>query len=72
MIKRTKEHNKVWKTKMHPVTDRLLMICQNSEPEFSLYPESLPKEGTCNNWVEADNKGSYVLCWACCQRMISV
>lgn len=73
MIKRTKEHNKVWKTRNNPKTNRMEMICQNSEPEYSLYPESLPPEGKkCKNWGSAESKTSYILCWECSQRMISI
>lgn len=68
MIKRTKNHNVNWPTRQK--NDKLEMLCQNSRPDDSLYPESLPNVGNCSNWVRVDHVGVYALCWECCQRML--
>lgn len=61
---------KNWKTKM--VDNRRMMICQNSDLEFSKYPDWAPDEGTskCGVWSEVGHNTTAVLCDECTRRSL--
>ena len=48
---------------------RTLMICSNSNPDASTYPEYAPIDGTCENWSVVSNDVVQVLCAECTNRM---
>ena len=48
------------------------MICQNSEPEHSKYPEWGPTVGRCDNWEEVGKDTTRVLCGKCTSRSVSI
>lgn len=53
----------VWKEKT--VGRKRLMICQNSKPEFSKYPDWAPENGPCDEWVEVGVDATAVTCYKC-------
>ena len=57
-----------WKTKGEGREYR--MICQNSDPTNSKYPQAAP-EGGCKEWVITGPETSAVLCSSCVQRLMS-
>lgn len=59
-----------WKTKEK--NGRRFMICQNSEPEHSKYPEWGPTVGRCDNWEEVGKDTTRVLCGKCTSRSVSI
>ena len=59
-----------WKTKEDG--GRRYMICQNSNPELSKYPQWGPEEGVCDEWAEVGHETSALTCWRCTQRSLSV
>lgn len=59
-----------WKKKERD--GRLFMICQNSEPEFSKYPQWGPVSGTCEEWSEVANDTTATLCHKCTSRSVSI
>ena len=67
-----------WKTKMIPLinlgndTGKMAhaMICMNSNPEFSRYPDAAPDEGVCDQWVYTGTETASVLCSNCVQRLM--
>lgn len=63
-------HN--WKTKKEG--NRIYMICQNSKPEFSKYPDYGPEDGEvpCKEWEEVAKNTSAVLCARCTSRYANV
>lgn len=60
----------IWKTK--EVGGKLKMICQNSNPETSMYPEWGPEDGVCDTWSDVGHDTSAVTCWKCAQRSLKV
>jgi hypothetical protein len=60
----------VWKTK--EVNGRRMMICQNSNPELSKYPEWGPENGRCDKWSEVGAETTAVICSDCTQRSLKV
>ena len=60
------KHN--WKTKEKE--GRRYMICQNSKPEFSKYPDWAPEVGVCDEWEEVGADTSAVLCSLCTRRSL--
>ena len=61
---------KIWRTK--DVDGRRMMICQNSDLEFSKYPDWAPDEGAakCGNWAEVGKDTTAVLCDECTRRSL--
>lgn len=67
-----------WKTKMIPLinlgtdTGKMAhaMICMNSNPEFSRYPDAAPDDGVCDQWVYTNQDTASVLCSNCVQRLM--
>jgi hypothetical protein len=59
---------RAWKTK--EVDGRTYMICQNSEPEHSKYPDWGPEVGVCDEWEEIGKDTGAVLCSKCTQRSL--
>lgn len=68
-IPKTK-HN--WKTKKEG--KQIYMICQNSKPEFSKYPDFGPEDGEvpCKEWSIVGNDTQAVLCWKCTSRSVNL
>lgn len=60
----------IWKSK--EVDKRRYMICQNSNPSLSKYPEWGPEVGVCDNWSEVGAETTAVICSACTQRSLKV
>ena len=58
-----------WKTKEKD--GKTLMICQNSNPELSKYPEWGPKNGICEEWSETGPETTASTCWKCAARSVS-
>lgn len=48
------------------------MICQNSEPEFSKYPQWGPTSGKCDEWSEVGKDTTATLCRKCTSRSVSI
>ena len=57
-----------WKTK--EVNGRIHMICQNSNPDLSKYPDFAPEFGVCENWEEVSRITDAVLCSECTRRSL--
>jgi len=49
---------------------RLMMICSNSNPETSKYPQAAPEEGVCDQWCGASENTAQVLCSSCVSRLM--
>ena len=58
-----------WKTKKK--NGRTLMICQNSNPELSKYPQWGPEKGICEEWSEVGPDTTASTCWRCAARSVS-
>lgn len=58
-----------WKTKGTPKGDDYMMICQNSDPSNSKYPQAAPLGG-CNEWVKIGSETTATLCSKCMQRLM--
>jgi hypothetical protein len=75
-----KEAGIVWKTKMTETsilgtkTGKMghAMICMNSRPELSKYPQAAPEDGVCKQWVFTGTETAAVLCSDCVQRLMQV
>jgi hypothetical protein len=65
-----KKTKTVWKTKEKD--GRLMMICQNSNPELSKYPQWGPRQGICEEWSEVGNNTTASTCWQCAARSVKV
>lgn len=69
-----------WKTKMMETsilgtkTGKMghAMICMNSKPELSKYPQAAPEDGVCDQWVFTGAETASVLCSNCVQRLMQV
>jgi len=69
-----------WKTKMMETsilgvkTGKMghAMICMNSKPELSKYPQAAPEDGVCDQWVFSSVDSASVLCSNCVQRLMQV
>lgn len=69
-----------WKTKMMETsilgtkTGKMgfAMICMNSKPELSKYPQAAPDDGVCDQWVFASQNSASVLCSNCVQRLMQI
>jgi hypothetical protein len=48
------------------------IICQNSRPEDSKYPDAAPEDGVCTEWVFANPETAAVLCSSCVQRLMAI
>lgn len=59
-----------WKTK--EIDGRTYMICQNSNPDLSKYPEWGPEFGVCDQWSEVGKETTAVICSQCTQRSLKV
>jgi|TARA_R110000744_G_scaffold213701_9_gene332595 hypothetical protein len=59
----------VWKTKEKE--GKKFIICQNSNPELSKYPEWGPKNGVCDEWSEMGPDTTASTCWRCAARSVS-
>jgi len=64
----SKEPRTVWKTKEKD--GRRMMICQNSNPELSKYPEWGPDDGICEEWSEVGQDTVASTCWKCASRSV--
>lgn len=64
------KNKKNWKTKQ--VGNRRMMICQNSDLEYSKYPDWAPDNGdnTCHNYSEVGKDTTAVLCDECTRRSL--
>lgn len=60
----------IWKTKT--VGNRRMMICQNSDPKRSKYPEWGPPTGVCDSWSEVGATTTAVTCHYCTQRSVNM
>lgn len=58
-----------WKSKEKD--GKRFMICQNSEPEFSKYPQWGPV-GSCEEWAEVGKDTTAVLCNKCTSRSVAI
>ena len=63
---------KNWKTK--EIDGRPYMICQNSDLEFSKYPDWSPDHGEskCKEWTEVVKETTAVLCSECTRRSLQL
>lgn len=59
----------VWKTKQ--IDRERAMICQNSNPALSKYPNWGPEVGVCDNWSKVGHQTTAVLCSDCTQRSLN-
>ena len=59
-----------WKTK--EVNGDRYMICQNSNPDLSKYPDWGPEFGVCENWSEVGSETTAVLCSECTRRSLQL
>lgn len=59
----------IWKEKMDG--RKRLMICQNSDPTRSKYPDWAPEDGPCTEWVEVGVDATAVTCSKCVNRSMS-
>jgi len=66
----SKQLKHVWATKQ--IGKDRAMICQNSNPIFSKYPEWGPDSGICENWVKVGQEAVACLCSDCVQRSLKV
>jgi hypothetical protein len=64
----SKEPGTVWKTKEKD--GRRMMICQNSNPELSKYPQWGPADGVCDEWSEVGDDTVSLTCWRCATRSV--
>ncbi len=65
----SKDPRPVWKTK--ETGRRRMMICQNSNPELSKYPQWGPADGAkCDEWAEVGEDTVALTCWRCAARSV--
>lgn len=63
----------IWKTKFKEGKRVVrMMICQNSNPELSKYPQWGPAQGTCDEWSEIGSDCVASTCWRCAQRSVKL
>jgi hypothetical protein len=60
----------IWKTK--EVDGQIYMICQNSNPSLSKYPEWGPDSGVCDKWSQVVKETAAVICSDCTQRSLKI
>ena len=66
----SKKTETIWETKEKD--GRRMMICQNSNPELSKYPEWGPKNGICEEWSAVGSDTTASTCWRCAQRSVKL
>lgn len=54
------------------VGTKRMMICQNSDPKRSKYPEWGPPTGVCDSWSEVGATTTAVMCHYCTQRSVNM
>ena len=60
----------IWETK--EIENGRLMICQNSNPELSKYPQWGPESGICEEWSEVGSDTVASTCWRCASRSVKL
>jgi len=60
----------IWKTKEKD--GRRMMICQNSNPELSKYPQWGPAQGICDEWSEVNKNTTASTCHRCAARSVKL
>ena len=60
----------IWKTKEKD--GKILMICQNSNPDLSKYPQWGPQQGTCDEWSEVSRNTTTSTCHKCTARSVKL
>ena len=65
-----KNKGTIWKTKEKE--GKLMMICQNSNPELSKYPQWGPRQGICEEWSEVSKNTTASTCHRCASRSVKL